>query len=114
MPAPPARSRSASQVHHLAARELADAVLGIARQPEAAGEDHRAVDHVVERRGSVRKHLVHLAICLPLVSMPIITLTTDFGTRDGYVGAVKGVLTWHAPGATIIDIAHDVPMLASG
>jgi S-adenosylmethionine hydrolase len=41
--------------------------------------------------------------------MPIITLTTDFGTRDGYVGAVKGVLTWHAPGATIIDLAHDIP-----
>lgn len=41
--------------------------------------------------------------------MAIITLTTDFGTRDGYVGAVKGVLTRLAPSATLIDIAHDVP-----
>ena len=41
--------------------------------------------------------------------MAIITLTTDFGTRDGYVGAVKGVLTRLAEGAVIIDIAHDVP-----
>jgi S-adenosyl-L-methionine hydrolase (adenosine-forming) len=41
--------------------------------------------------------------------MPIITLTTDFGTRDGYVGAVKGVLARLAPGATVVDIAHDIP-----
>jgi S-adenosylmethionine hydrolase len=42
--------------------------------------------------------------------MPVITLTTDFGARDGYVGAMKGVLArlvgdpWQ-----IADIAHDVP-----
>jgi S-adenosylmethionine hydrolase len=41
--------------------------------------------------------------------MPIITLTTDFGTSDGYVGAMKGVLATRAPGATVVDIAHDVP-----
>lgn len=41
--------------------------------------------------------------------MPIITLTTDFGTRDGYVGAVKGVILRLAPEATIVDIAHDIP-----
>jgi len=42
--------------------------------------------------------------------MAIITLTTDFGLRDGYVGAVKGVLSRSAPGGTqVIDIAHDVP-----
>jgi S-adenosylmethionine hydrolase len=41
--------------------------------------------------------------------MAIITLTTDFGTRDGYVGAVKGVLARLAPTATVLDIAHDVP-----
>jgi S-adenosyl-L-methionine hydrolase (adenosine-forming) len=41
--------------------------------------------------------------------MPIITLTTDFGTRDGYVGAVKGVISRLAPDAPIIDIAHDIP-----
>ena len=41
--------------------------------------------------------------------MAIITLTTDFGTRDGYVGAVKGVLARFAPDARLVDIAHDVP-----
>jgi len=41
--------------------------------------------------------------------MAIITLTTDFGTRDGYVGAIKGVLARFAPEARVIDIAHDIP-----
>jgi len=41
--------------------------------------------------------------------MAIITLTTDFGLRDGYVGAMKGVIARTAPAATIVDIAHDVP-----
>lgn len=41
--------------------------------------------------------------------MPIITLTTDFGTRDSYVGAMKGVLLSLAPDAQLVDIAHDVP-----
>jgi S-adenosylmethionine hydrolase len=41
--------------------------------------------------------------------MTVITLTTDFGSRDGYVGAVKGVLARLAPDASIVDIAHDVP-----
>ena len=42
--------------------------------------------------------------------MPIITLTTDFGTRDGYVGAIKGVIASGTHGQVpIIDIAHDIP-----
>ena len=41
--------------------------------------------------------------------MAIVTLTTDFGTADGYVGAMKGVICTLAPGAVIVDIAHDVP-----
>jgi hypothetical protein len=41
--------------------------------------------------------------------MPIITLTTDFGSRDGYVGAMKGVIARLAGGATVVDLAHDVP-----
>jgi S-adenosylmethionine hydrolase len=40
--------------------------------------------------------------------MPIITLITDFGTSDGYVGAVKGVLARNT-NATVVDVAHDVP-----
>jgi S-adenosylmethionine hydrolase len=39
----------------------------------------------------------------------IITLTTDFGTADGYVGAMKGVILSLAPDATVVDISHDVP-----
>jgi hypothetical protein len=39
----------------------------------------------------------------------IITLLTDFGTADPYVGAMKGVLLGAAPGAVIVDICHDVP-----
>lgn len=38
----------------------------------------------------------------------IITLLTDFGTADGYVGEMKGVLAANAPACGLIDIAHDV------
>jgi S-adenosylmethionine hydrolase len=40
---------------------------------------------------------------------PIITLTTDFGTADGYVGEVKGVLLSLSPDAELVDITHDIP-----
>lgn len=36
------------------------------------------------------------------------TLTTDFGTRDGYVAAMKGVILGLAPGASVVDVSHDV------
>jgi S-adenosylmethionine hydrolase len=39
----------------------------------------------------------------------IITLTTDFGTADGYVGAMKGVIARLAPEAVVVDLAHDIP-----
>ncbi len=39
----------------------------------------------------------------------LITLTTDFGAADGFVGAMKGVILTLAPQATIVDIAHDIP-----
>ncbi len=39
----------------------------------------------------------------------IITLLTDFGPADGYVGEMKGVLFSLAPGATLVDVSHDVP-----
>ncbi|MBC7235650.1 MAG: SAM-dependent chlorinase/fluorinase [Chloroflexi bacterium] len=41
--------------------------------------------------------------------MPIITLCTDFGTRDGYVAAMKGIMLDIAPTATLVDITHDIP-----
>ena len=40
---------------------------------------------------------------------PSITLLTDFGLSDPYVGAMKGVLLEVNTLATIIDIAHDIP-----
>ena len=38
----------------------------------------------------------------------IITLTTDFGTRDGFVGVMKGVILNINPHANIVDITHDI------
>ncbi len=38
--------------------------------------------------------------------MPIITLTTDFGLKDPYVGAVKGAIYKQLKDATIVDISH--------
>jgi len=39
---------------------------------------------------------------------PIVTLTTDFGLADHYVGAMKGVILGICPRAAIVDISHDV------
>jgi len=39
----------------------------------------------------------------------IITLTTDFGLKDHYVGAMKGVILSINPEAVIVDITHEVP-----
>jgi S-adenosylmethionine hydrolase len=40
---------------------------------------------------------------------PVITLTTDFGTRDPFVGIMKGVLAGRAPEARVIDLTHGIP-----
>jgi hypothetical protein len=40
---------------------------------------------------------------------PIITLTTDFGQKDGYVGAMQGVILSICPTVTLTTISHDVP-----
>ncbi len=37
-----------------------------------------------------------------------ITLTTDFGLKDGFVGAMKGVLLSICPQANLADISHEV------
>jgi S-adenosylmethionine hydrolase len=39
----------------------------------------------------------------------IVSLITDFGTCDGYVGEMKGVLLERAPGVELVDVTHDVP-----
>lgn len=40
--------------------------------------------------------------------MTIITLTTDLGIKDYYVGAVKGALLTRCPDAVIVDISHSI------
>src|SRR5260370_41808357 len=39
---------------------------------------------------------------------PIITLTTDFGLRDPFVGIMKGVILSICPTARLVDLTHDV------
>jgi S-adenosylmethionine hydrolase len=39
---------------------------------------------------------------------PIIGLVTDFGTRDHYVGALKGAILSVAPDAQVVDVLHEV------
>jgi S-adenosyl-L-methionine hydrolase (adenosine-forming) len=39
----------------------------------------------------------------------IITLLTDFGSSDYFVGAMKGVILSINPQATIVDITHEIP-----
>ena len=40
--------------------------------------------------------------------MALITLTTDFGLKDHFVGAVKGAIYSELPEATIVDITHEI------
>jgi len=42
------------------------------------------------------------------LARPIITLTTDFGSNDHFVGAMKGVILDIVPDAQIVDICHAV------
>jgi S-adenosylmethionine hydrolase len=39
----------------------------------------------------------------------IVTLTTDFGLRDPWVGSLKGVLLSIAPDVALVDVTHEVP-----
>jgi len=44
----------------------------------------------------------------PGASSPLITLTTDFGQDDGYVGAMKGAMLSIAPTARVVDLTHGI------
>ena len=39
---------------------------------------------------------------------PIVTLTTDFGLADHFVGAMKGILLSMEPRARIVDLSHEI------
>ena len=41
--------------------------------------------------------------------MPILTLLSDFGTKDTYAGQVKGAVLAVCPSATIVDLTHEIP-----
>ena len=43
------------------------------------------------------------------MSNKVLTFTTDFGSSDGYVAAMKGVALGIAPDLTLIDVTHEVP-----
>jgi S-adenosylmethionine hydrolase len=43
------------------------------------------------------------------MARPIVALLSDFGSRDHYAGAMKGVILGICPDATLVDISHDIP-----
>jgi S-adenosyl-L-methionine hydrolase (adenosine-forming) len=43
------------------------------------------------------------------MSRPLVALLSDFGTRDHYVGALKGAVLTACPEATLVDVVHDLP-----
>lgn len=45
----------------------------------------------------------------PTRAVVLVTLTTDFGLRDGYVAAMKGVILQVHPGLRLVDISHEIP-----
>jgi S-adenosylmethionine hydrolase len=40
---------------------------------------------------------------------PVLTILSDFGTRDGYAGIMKGVILSICPDACCVDLTHDIP-----
>jgi S-adenosylmethionine hydrolase len=46
---------------------------------------------------------------MPDERIPTITLTTDFGTRDGYAAQMKGAILAVNPRVNIVDITHQIP-----
>jgi hypothetical protein len=44
-----------------------------------------------------------------LQGVSVIALTTDFGTRDWFVGTMKGVIASVAPKTTVVDLTHELP-----
>ena len=43
-----------------------------------------------------------------MANRPLITLTTDFGLNDHFVGTIKGVILDIVPEAEIVDVCHAV------
>ena len=45
-----------------------------------------------------------------MAKQTIVTFMTDFGTEDGYVASMKGVLLSIAPSAILVDITHEIAL----
>jgi len=45
---------------------------------------------------------------MKILPRPVITLTTDFGLKDHYVAAIKGVILKLCPNAQIVDVSHTI------
>lgn len=45
----------------------------------------------------------------PAPTLPLITLLTDFGHADTYVGQMKGAILSVCPRATLVDLCHEIP-----
>ena len=48
-------------------------------------------------------------VSIAMSAQAIITLLTDFGTEDYFVGAMKGVILSANPAAQIVDVTHNIP-----
>jgi len=53
--------------------------------------------------------IIRVCRITPMNAPPIITLTTDFGVADPYVGTMKGVMLAIAHDAHLVDITHEIP-----
>ena len=71
-------------------------------------KDPRGRGDTATRRRGDEAPLPHVSAS-PRLSVPLITLLTDFGTSDYFVGAMKGVILSSSPDALIVDITHDIP-----
>jgi S-adenosylmethionine hydrolase len=76
------------------------------------GFRERFEDARIDRSGGVMvevsRHVSLYFTVFDFREMAIITLLTDFGLRDHYVGAMKGVIARIAPHAGVVDISHEV------
>ena len=59
-------------------------------------------------RRNQKAHLLPAERCGHYSGAMIVTLTTDFGERDPYVAAMKGVITSRCLEARVIDLTHQI------
>lgn len=80
--------------------------------PESIAEDgHERVDHGRcdgRRCVVIEIKALHPSILPMATRRPLVTLTTDFGTSDHFVAAMKGVIYTICPEATVVDLTHDL------